>query len=395
MSSKNLLLRPFLGPLFVAASLLLGAAAAGAQPAPSAPSGPSGASAPKGPIEVLVTETPKKLEEAIRKVEDLRKASPGHFADAESEFWAARAEVQLKQIEAARERFLKIASVHPHHARAGAAAIEATTVRLATLEGKAETANDKKLAVDSAKELEATAVKFAKDPETSARAWYVAGNSWRTAGDEATAEKAYAKAAALPGEDYPVKATYMTGILASKRFDTAKAREIYTRCIKEHPSSPSVDKCQKGLSRVSMVGKPAAEFEVETWINGTPVKMADQKGKVVLLWFFATWCPHCKETMPQIAALRERMKSKAITFVGVTGNTKGQTTESALEFVKTSDHAKDFTYPVAVDMGQATTEDYDAMGIPQAVLVDKKGVIRWTDHPTFLTDAMIETLLAE
>ena len=187
----------------------------------------------------------------------------------------------------------------------------------------------------------------------------------------------------------------MTGILAHKRLDIEGARAIFTKCVKDHANSSSVDKCSKGLNRTSLAGRPAPALDVETWINGSPVDLAAQKGKVVLLWFFATWCPHCKEAMPNIADMSVRFADQGLVVVGVTANTKGQTTESAASFVKTGEHAADFTYSVAVDRGQATTEAFDATGIPQAVLVDRKGIIRWTDHPVFLSDDMVEKLLAE
>ena len=53
------------------------------------------------------------------------------------------------------------------------------------------------------------------------------------------------------------------------------------------------------------------------------------------------------------------------------------------------------SYPVGVDARGATTMAMEATGIPQIILIDKKGVVRWSDHPAYLKDEMIEALIAE
>ena len=353
---------------------------------------PSGAAEVTNPIQKLVQE--RQYQKAIERVQQMRVEASKPLADADSEYWASRAESALKLTDSARERLRAIARTYPGTERGTAAAIEVTTTLLNTIaEGVAKTPADLKLATDCAKELEATATKLTI-PDGISRAWYVAGNAWRVAKQDAPATSAYEKSAAVPGAtDYPAKALYSLSTRKLQALDVAGARKLLDNCLKQYPKSSGADKCGKAISRLALIGTPAAELDVETWINGPPQTIAALKGRVVLVWFFATWCPHCKATMPEMAALKERFAGKPLTIIGITNNSRGQTTEMAAALA--SDPQWGITYPAAVDHDATTSLAYQGTGVPAAVLVDKKGVVRWADHPTYITDAMIQRLLAE
>lgn len=387
--------RTLLLALAAAVALPLAAQAqAGSAAQPSAPAA-SGASAPAPENEIQKLVMQRKFQDAVLKVGEMRTAAKKPIVDAESEYWAARAESALKLVDAARDRMQAIARTYPDTTRGRDAAIEATTVLLNSLgEGKAQTPDEKKTAVQCAQELEATAGKL-KDPEGISRAWYVSGNAWRVASDETHAERAYKAAAAVPGAtDYPAKAIYSLSTSALGRLDAAGAKQLLQDCIKKYPTSTQAEKCDRAMGRLEMIGQPAPPLEVETWLYGPPQSISALKGRVVLVWFFATWCPHCKATMPEMAELKKRFADKPLTIIGITNNTKDQTTESAAQFV--SDPHWGITYPAAVDAaGGVTSLAYQGTGIPAAVLIDKKGIVRWADHPTYLNDGLIEKLLAE
>lgn len=377
-------------------AVLLAATTAGtaraADTVPAAASAAAAASAPLNDVQKLVQE--RKYADAILLVDQLRKAAGKPLADAESEYWGARAVSANKDTEGARARMLAIAKAYPDQTRGRDAAIEATTVRLNTLgEKKASTPEEIKMATDCAKELEETAGKL-KDPEGISRAWYVSGNAWRVMGNEEAAAKAYEKARAVPGAvDYPAKAVYSLSTRALQKFDVAGTKALLQECMTKYAGTTSADKCGKAMTRLTLLGTPAPALDVETWLNGPPQKISALKGRVVLVWFFATWCPHCKATMPEIAAMKKRFEGKPLTIIGITNNTKEQTTETAAAFV--ADPQYGITYPAAVDRGGATSLAFQGTGIPAAALIDKKGIVRWADHPTFLTDEMISKLLAE
>lgn len=368
------------------------APATAAKPAAAPATPPGGAAKPTaGPVQKLFDE--RKYQEALVEAERLRKLSGKPLGEPDDEFFAARSENALKLFDAARKHFQDIARTYPSHERGGGSAIEATTVRLGQLEGPAVTPADKKIASESALELEATAKAYASTPDVASRAWYVAGNAWRTGGDDAKAMADYENARKITGSDYPAKATYMVGVLKARAFDNAGATALYTECLKRFPESTSAEKCRKGLARQTLIGSTAPPLSVETWLNSEPVDIAALKGNVVLVWFFATWCPHCKATMPEMADLVEKYRGKPFKIVGISNNMKDQTTELAKAFV--ADPQWRINWPAGIDRAGSTTIDWQAQGIPAAVLVDKKGLVRWADHPVYVDAAMIDKLLAE
>jgi peroxiredoxin len=349
---------------------------------------------PAGPIQKLV-ET-QKYQDALLEVDKLRKqAGPAAFADAESEYWAAKAELGLKLWGAARDRFQKIARTYPEHARGPESSLEAWLTSLRKIGDAAETPAERTEAAATAKELEALARKYEKtNAEHGLRAWYLAGNAWRLSGNDTAATAAYktCRTSAGPGE-YPAKCTYAESTLAARDFRTDDARKLVTECATRWSDTPTAERCRKSLARLDIVGSPAPPLTVETWLQGKPVDMSSLHGRVVLLWYFATWCPHCKETMPQMAERLRRYEGKPFTIIGLTNNTKDQTTETAKAFV--AEPHWGITYPTAVDLAGRTSLAYQSTAVPAAVLVDKQGIVRWADHPTYLDDAMIDRLLAE
>jgi len=376
-----------------------GAAAAPASPSAAAPAPAAGAvpgatATPENPIETLVRN--REYEKALLEIEKLRaEKGQGGLADAQSELWAAHASSRKGDHEVAREHYQRIARRFPDDPAGREAAIEAaaTLVRETGDEGGGQEA-DKKKALQAVGELEALVTRYREsDPATAARSLYIMGNAYWIAEQTQQATAAWTDLTTLPDAEYAAKALYRLATAASRDLDNARATELYTRCIKEHPQASYASRCAKNLGRLEVVGTPAAPLVVETWLNSAPVDLSQYRGKVVLLWFFASWCPHCKETMPEMAALAERMKDRPFQIVGVTANTRGQTTAVAKAFVEDPQYA--IHYPVAVDLVNRTSEAYGAGSVPSAALVDKAGIVRWADHPTYLHDGMIERLLAE
>src|SRR2546426_8169567 len=68
----------------------------------------------------------------------------------------------------------------------------------------------------------------------------------------------------------------------------------------------------------ALVGKPAPEITGDFALNGKPVKLADLKGKVVLLDFWAVWCGPCIATFPHLREWNKDYKDKGLEVVGVT-----------------------------------------------------------------------------
>ena len=140
----------------------------------------------------------------------------------------------------------------------------------------------------------------------------------------------------------------------------------------------------------------AVDFSLES-LDGKTVSLSSYKGKVVLLSFWATWCGPCKQEMPAMEKLYQKLKGQGFEVLAV-DMMEDKATVSA--FVKTSG----YTFPVLLDKtGEVGGNDmYAARAIPTNYVVDKTGKIVGRkigiDGPPWTSDeriAVFESLLAQ
>jgi peroxiredoxin len=103
-------------------------------------------------------------------------------------------------------------------------------------------------------------------------------------------------------------------------------------------------------------------------LAGKTVSVADYKGKVVLLAFWATWCEPCIEEIPDLLALQKKYQGKDFTVLAVAADLEGAKTVAP--FAK----KHGLTYPILVSRGDIP-ETYPVPGFPTAFLIDKEGKI--------------------
>ncbi len=235
----------------------------------------------------------------------------------------------------------------------------------------------------------ARAVKSA-DPDAQAEARFSLGTVLSQKGDHSGALAAWKEVVAFhPTDPRAPKALSSAAASAWQRDDLDQARSLFDDLIRQYPTDPAAKRARSDRSALNVVGRPAAEISASRWMPGTPHPLSSLKGRAVLLVFWATWCPHCREEMPAVKKLYERYRERGLEIVAVTRHSKGQTDEDVANYMK----EQGIPFPVAIDAGGATSSAYGVSGIPAAALVDPAGKVVWRNHPSRLTDADLDKVL--
>jgi len=125
----------------------------------------------------------------------------------------------------------------------------------------------------------------------------------------------------------------------------------------------------KAVSGEAVEGAAAPDFSLKG-LDGHDLKLSDLKGKVVLLNFWATWCPPCREEVPSLVSLNKLMSGKE-SFQMVTVSIDEGGKQSIEEFFK----ATGVTLPVLLDTDRNVSMLYGTTGVPETFVIDRKGVI--------------------
>jgi thiol-disulfide isomerase/thioredoxin len=152
-------------------------------------------------------------------------------------------------------------------------------------------------------------------------------------------------------------------------------------------------------------GEVAPEIEVVSWIDQQPVKISDLRGRVVLLDFWATWCGPCIIAFPHLKEWYEKYKDKGLVIVGMTqyyGTAAGHavTPPEEVTFVEKFKKEHALPYGIAISSNEDNMRNYGVTGIPTAVLIDRRGVVRFIDTggdqgTAHEVAAMLEKLIQE
>lgn len=135
--------------------------------------------------------------------------------------------------------------------------------------------------------------------------------------------------------------------------------------------------CYSG-TRPPRIGSNAPDFTVQD--SDRTVALNQLRGQIVVLNFWATWCPPCVEEMPSLVEMQRRMKAKGVTVVAVSIDVDESAYKSFLK-----QHGVDLL--TVRDPGQRTPNLYGTHGWPETFIIDRNGVMRrkfigavdWTD----------------
>ena len=145
-------------------------------------------------------------------------------------------------------------------------------------------------------------------------------------------------------------------------------------------------------SDAASAGKPgvmekqrAVDFTLET-LDGQTVSLADYQGKVVLLNFWATWCPPCELEMPDLQKAYEKYEEQGLVVLAVNAGEPAPTVQAFVTKLG-------LTFPILMDARGQVGAQYRASGLPMSLVVDREGIIR-ARHLGYLSAGQLDKYLA-
>lgn len=147
------------------------------------------------------------------------------------------------------------------------------------------------------------------------------------------------------------------------------------------------------LWQVTAFAQSAPDFSLLVLDSSKKISLADVKGKVVYLDFWASWCGPCALSLPELEKLRSRFRHQGFEVLAINLD---DSMDDARRFLED----KQISYPILVDGQQVTPEQYGITGMPTAFLLDRNGQLRevhkgYKKGDTELLASKIKALLEE
>lgn len=193
--------------------------------------------------------------------------------------------------------------------------------------------------------------------------------------------------------------------VAAHRGARSEAVAMLQRELATHRGTSMAKRIQKNINLLSLVGTPAPALDLSESLAPRPLSLADVKGKVVVLFFWAHWCPDCKTQAPILKELVDRHGSQGLMLIAPTqrygyvagGRDAGADEENRyIAQIRTTFY--DFLPPNAIPMSEANHQRYGVSTTPTVVIMDRQGIVR-TYHPGNMSrtelEGVVGPLLAE
>lgn len=181
---------------------------------------------------------------------------------------------------------------------------------------------------------------------------------------------------------------FFLGEIAKEQGDFEKARKAYQDGIADTEEEREKNFLKLPMEQIDFIGKKAFPITVSQWINSEPLELNSLKDQVVVLSFWAPWCPSCRKLTPTLVDIYNENKDNGLIMIGYTRfygkykddqEDKGKVDkEEELELIKGYVARKKMPYPIAISEEKTDMETYKIPGLPTLVMIDKKGNIAYT-----------------
>ena len=138
---------------------------------------------------------------------------------------------------------------------------------------------------------------------------------------------------------------------------------------------------EKKIWAKSFLNQKAPGLIVEKWLSAEP----NRQGKFILVDFWATWCGPCRKAIPELNRIHKNFGDKLV-VIGLS-NEKEEVVRKMTE--------PQMTYFAAIDTQERMKRQVGVTGIPHAMIIDPKGIVRWEGFPLLPGFELTETVVKE
>ena len=173
--------------------------------------------------------------------------------------------------------------------------------------------------------------------------------------------------------------------------DRTGALALLRKDLEAYRSTSIRTRIQKNINLLTLEGRPAPTLEEREYLGAKPTPLLALRGKPVLLFFWAHWCPDCKQEEHILAALTREYSAKGLVLIAPTqhygyvanGEEAGPAEElKYIEQIRHQYYADLLSVPAP--LSEANFRNYGASTTPTLVLIDRRGIVR-VYHPGAMT----------
>lgn len=123
-----------------------------------------------------------------------------------------------------------------------------------------------------------------------------------------------------------------------------------------------------------VAGDTAPDVRLES-LGGDTLRLSDFRGRPVVLNFWASWCPPCRNEMPMLADVWRARHDSGLVVIGVDGRDQEKTLNDVRRFIA----RYEVPFPILLDEGGKVRQRYRLLGLPTTVFIDRGGTVRFVN----------------
>lgn len=140
-----------------------------------------------------------------------------------------------------------------------------------------------------------------------------------------------------------------------------------------------------GAPALAQQGGTATDFSIGSLAGGN-IALADFEGEVVIMNFWATWCPPCRAEMPGLNRFYEAHRDEGLVLLAINE-------EESVETVRPFIQANNFSFPVLLDLQGRVAQQYSTRSFPTTFIIDRDGVIQHVQTGEISEDELASIVL--